>query len=99
MASGKSDPDRLLRVFLCHSTEDKPAVRDLCERLQSDNFDPCLDEIALMAGQDWAHEIRVVSLFGRGDERRIRAKGDKAGSGYSRRETRRSGFYHPTQVG
>jgi len=45
-------------VFLCHSSADKPAVRDLYRRLSADGFAPWLDEENLMAGQDWEYEIR-----------------------------------------
>jgi CheY-like chemotaxis protein len=44
-------------VFLCHSSEDKQAVRELCRRLRSDGIDPWLDEDRIMAGQDWDQEI------------------------------------------
>jgi CheY-like chemotaxis protein len=49
---------RLLRVFLCHASEDKPTVRDLHERLKQDGFLPWLDEAQLCGGQDWELEIR-----------------------------------------
>lgn len=49
---------RRLRVFLCHSTADKAAVRDLCNRLRQDGFDPWLDERALLSGQAWQDEIQ-----------------------------------------
>lgn len=41
---------RRLRVFLCHSQGDKPAVRALHERLLQDGFQPWLDEVDLMPG-------------------------------------------------
>lgn len=44
---------RKLRVFLCHASEDKPAVRKLCGRLSEDGFDPWLDEERILGGQDW----------------------------------------------
>src|SRR5271157_5038493 len=50
-------PNRQLRVFLCHSSGDKPAVRDLYRRLQADGFAPWLDEEELLPGQDWQQEI------------------------------------------
>ena len=53
----KSDSTRRLRVFLCHSSGDKPAVRDLCHRLRADGVDPWLDEEKLLPGQDWREEI------------------------------------------
>ncbi len=47
----------ILRVFLCHSSSDKPYVQKLYQRLKSDNFDPWLDEENLLPGQDWKLEI------------------------------------------
>jgi hypothetical protein len=52
MPSSKS-----LRVFLCHSSGDKAAVRQLYQRLKSDGFDPWLDEENLLPGQEWNLEI------------------------------------------
>lgn len=49
---------RLLRVFLCHASGDKPAVRNLYDRLRQDGFDPWLDAEDLLPGQDWDLEIR-----------------------------------------
>lgn len=46
-----------LRIFLCHSSGDKQAVRDLYRRLRADGFDPWLDEENLLPGQDWQREI------------------------------------------
>lgn len=48
---------RPLQVFLCHSSDDKPAVRDLHERLRINGFEPWLDEVDLVPGQDWEYEI------------------------------------------
>jgi hypothetical protein len=42
-----------LRVFLCHSSGDKQAVRDLYRRLRGDGLDPWLDEENLLPGQNW----------------------------------------------
>lgn len=51
-------PERKLRVFLCHSSTDKPIVRDLYQRLLSEPWlDPWLDEENLLPGQDWDMEI------------------------------------------
>ena len=52
-----SDSTRRLRVFLCHSSGDKPAVRDLCHRLRADGVDPWIDEEKLLPGQNWREEI------------------------------------------
>lgn len=48
----------LLRVFLCHASEDKPSARKLHERLQTDGFEPWLDEQDLLPGEDWDWAIR-----------------------------------------
>lgn len=50
--------NRKLKVFLCHSKDDKPTVRRLYHRLVADGFDAWLDEEKLMPGQDWDLEIR-----------------------------------------
>jgi len=49
---------RKLRVFLCHASQDKPAVRELYKRL-ADNpwIDPWLDDEKLLPGQDFDLEI------------------------------------------
>jgi hypothetical protein len=48
---------RSLRVFLCHSSDDKPVVRDLYRCLIADNVDAWLDEEKLVPGDDWNLEI------------------------------------------
>ena len=50
--------NRQLKVFLCHSKEDKPRIRELYHRLIADGFDAWLDEEKLIPGQDWDLEIR-----------------------------------------
>jgi formylglycine-generating enzyme required for sulfatase activity len=50
--------ERKLRVFLCHSSNDKPVIRDLYKHLQEDGFDPWLDEEDILPGQEWESEIR-----------------------------------------
>jgi hypothetical protein len=57
MPLNKTQVLRGLRVFLCHSSGDKPAVRELYRRLCDDGIDPWLDEESLLPGQDWALEI------------------------------------------
>src|SRR5260370_34116492 len=49
---------RRLRVFLCHSSGDKPLVRNLYQRLNACNIDPWLDQENLLPGQDCHQEIR-----------------------------------------
>jgi len=52
------NPERKLRVFLCHSSSDKPTVRELYQRLDSEGWmDVWLDEIKLYPGQDWHYDI------------------------------------------
>ena len=49
---------RPLRVFLCHSSNDKPAVRELYQKLRNEPWiQPWLDEEELYPGQDWNMEI------------------------------------------
>jgi formylglycine-generating enzyme required for sulfatase activity len=49
---------RPLRVFLCHSSNDKPAVRELYQKLRAEAWiSPWLDEEELYPGQDWNMEI------------------------------------------
>jgi hypothetical protein len=51
-------PDRKLRIFLCHASQDKPIVRDLYKRFTAVPWiDPWLDEEKLVPGQDWNLEI------------------------------------------
>lgn len=51
-------PTRKLRSFLCHSSSDKAAARDLSHRLSADGVDPWIDAEKLLPGQDWELEIR-----------------------------------------
>jgi hypothetical protein len=51
------DTQKKLLVFLSHASQDKAVVRELCERLRDDGFDPWLDEERLLPGQDWDLEI------------------------------------------
>jgi len=50
--------NRKLKVFLCHSRDDKPKVRELYRGLVDDGFDAWLDEEKLIPGQDWDLEIQ-----------------------------------------
>ena len=50
--------DHKLRVFLCHASQDKPIVRDLCQRLTDEGWiDPWLEEGKLLPGEDWRASI------------------------------------------
>lgn len=46
-----------LKIFLCHSSTDKPPIRKLYERLKGDGFNVWLDEEDILPGQDWEIEI------------------------------------------
>jgi TIR domain len=49
---------RKLRVFLCHASQDKSVVRELYQRMLTEDWiDPWLDEEKLLPGQDWNLEI------------------------------------------
>jgi hypothetical protein len=48
---------RPLKVFLCHASADKLAVRDLYKRLTADGVDAWLDVESLIPGQNWQVEI------------------------------------------
>ena len=53
--------DHKLSVFLCHSSQDKPVVRELRQRLMVAGWiDPWLDEEKLLPGQDWDAEIEAA---------------------------------------
>lgn len=52
---------RSLKVFLCHSSDDKPYVRRLYHQLANEDWiDPWLDEKKIKPGQDWALEIQTA---------------------------------------
>ena len=55
--SAKTEATRSLKVFVCHSSGDKPAVRNLHRRLVADGIDVWLDEDKLDPGMDWQFEI------------------------------------------
>ena len=49
---------RPLQVFLCHSSDDKPIVREIYNRLDSEGWIYAwLDEKRIYPGQDWNYEI------------------------------------------
>lgn len=57
MSPTHETPTRSLRVFLCHATQDKPAVRTLYQRLLADGIAPWFDEESLEGGEHWQQEI------------------------------------------
>ncbi len=57
IVSAPQTAENNLRVFMCHSSGDKPAVRNLYEQLKKNHIDPWLDEENLLPGHDWDYEI------------------------------------------
>lgn len=49
---------RRLKVFLCHSSDDKMFVRSLYNKLCAEAMEPWLDEEKILPGQNWEDEIR-----------------------------------------
>ncbi len=49
--------DRPLKVFLCHASQDKAAVRELYQFLRQNGIDSWLDEAKIKPGQEWRIEI------------------------------------------
>lgn len=54
-----SEAKKLL-IFLSHASQDKQVVRELCQRLRADGFDPWLDEERLLPGMNWDMEIELA---------------------------------------
>ena len=52
-----NEEKRLLKVFLCHASGDKPPVRQLYKDLVAEGVDAWLDQEKLLPGQDWRLEI------------------------------------------
>jgi formylglycine-generating enzyme required for sulfatase activity len=83
---------RPLRVFISHSSHDKPAVRELYQNLRAETWlAPWLDEEELYPGQDWnleiekaveASDVIVVCLS------KNTVNGDGFAPGYAQREIR-----------
>jgi hypothetical protein len=56
------EPQRPLKVFLCHAHADRDAVRALYSRLTQDGVDAWFDKTKLLPGQVWELEIRKAVL-------------------------------------
>jgi hypothetical protein len=53
-----TNTSRKLKVFLCHASQDKLVVRELYQKLATEDWiDPWLDEEKLLPGHDWNMEI------------------------------------------
>lgn len=53
------------RVFLCHSSADKPTVRAIYDMLHDEGYAPWFDEVSLVGGQDW--RLAIEQAIGRSD--------------------------------
>jgi TIR domain len=51
--SGSSPKAEIFDVFLCHNSEDKPAVREIAQKLSEENIKAWLDEADIRAGSFW----------------------------------------------
>lgn len=49
--------DELFDVFLCHNSEDKKTMRELCTRLKQDGIKTWFDEEQLPPGRPWQDEL------------------------------------------
>ncbi|MEL7118753.1 MAG: TIR domain-containing protein [Bacteroidota bacterium] len=45
------------RIFLCHASEDKPQVMKYYHQLKAADFNPWMDKMDLLPGQNWRREI------------------------------------------
>jgi len=45
------------QIFLCHASEDKAEVIEVYNRLKVLGFEPWLDKVNILPGQDWDYEI------------------------------------------
>ena len=52
-----TDTKHRIRAFLCHSSGDKSAVKELYSQLIKDGVDAWLDKENLLPGQEWKFEI------------------------------------------
>jgi hypothetical protein len=51
--NGQDSQAEIFDVFLCHNSEDKPAVREISKKLAEKNIKPWLDEEQIRPGTSW----------------------------------------------
>ena len=51
--NGQDSNAEIFDVFLCHNSEDKPAVREISKKLAEKNIKPWLDEDQIRPGTSW----------------------------------------------
>lgn len=47
----------MAKIFLCHASEDKPQVEAIYRRLRQEGYQPWMDKMDLLPGQQWRQEI------------------------------------------
>jgi len=55
--NGQESKAEIFDVFLCHNSEDKPAVREIARRLVGEGIKPWLDEEEIRPGTSWQTAI------------------------------------------
>jgi hypothetical protein len=56
--NGKDSKAEIFDVFLCHNSEDKPAVREIAQMLVKEGIKPWLDEEQIPPGTSWQKALR-----------------------------------------
>ena len=51
--NGQDSKAEIFDVFLCHNSEDKPAVREIAQMLVKEGIKPWLDEDEIRPGTSW----------------------------------------------
>ena len=51
--NGQDSKAEIFDVFLCHNSEDKPAVREIAQKLVKEGIKPWLDEEQIRPGTSW----------------------------------------------
>ena len=51
--SAQDSKAEIFDVFLCHNSEDKPAVREIAQKLSEEDIKPSLDEEQIRPGTSW----------------------------------------------
>jgi hypothetical protein len=55
--NGRGSQDEVFDVFLCHNSEDKPAVREISKKLVKEGIKPWLDVEQIPPGSSWQTEL------------------------------------------
>ncbi|CAN2042547.1 hypothetical protein GMMP15_850023 [Candidatus Magnetomoraceae bacterium gMMP-15] len=50
-------------IFLCHAKEDVITVRNLHEKLKHAGFNPWLDKVNILPGQDWNYQFQKEIIW------------------------------------